>query len=67
MKNENIFRPKNYPGPIALDAIPSKECQEYHRNSSIQINMPNECFIRRPNDGHSPSSQSTESRTTKES
>ncbi len=33
--------PKNY-GPRVLDAIPSKECREYHENSVIQINLSNE-------------------------
>jgi hypothetical protein len=32
-----VYRTKNYPGPIAIDATPSKECDEYHKNSQIQI------------------------------
>lgn len=30
---------KNYPGPIAINHIPSKECDEYHKSSYVQINM----------------------------
>lgn len=34
-----VYKPKNYDRPIALNAIPSKECDEYHKNSFIQINI----------------------------
>ena len=27
---------------IAIDQIPSKECNEYHKNSVIQIHLPND-------------------------
>lgn len=35
--NNNIFvyRPDLYSGPIAIDCKPSKECDEYHKNSVI--------------------------------
>lgn len=33
-----VYRPKNYPGPIAIDMTPSEACREYHRNAEIQIN-----------------------------
>jgi hypothetical protein len=36
-----IYRTENYPGPIAIDCKPSKECDEYHKNSRIQINLGN--------------------------
>lgn len=36
--NSHVYVPEKYPGPIALDATPSKECSEYHKNSCIQIN-----------------------------
>ena len=32
-----VFRPEKYEGPIDIDAIPSKECREYHENSGVQI------------------------------
>ena len=43
---------------IAIDQIPSKECDEYHKNSKIQFNIQNnpflrearECFIRNEDD-----------------
>ncbi len=34
-----VYRPKNYPGPVAIDRKPSKECDEYHKNVKIQINI----------------------------
>ncbi len=34
-----VYRPKNYTSPIALDATPSKECDEYHKNAQIQVNL----------------------------
>ncbi len=37
-----VYIPSNYPGPIAIDAKVSKELDEYHKNSIIQINLPNE-------------------------
>lgn len=39
---EFIYRPENYIGPIALDAKPSSECKQYHKNSRIQINIDKE-------------------------
>lgn len=35
----NVYRPHYYPGPIALDCIPSPECDAFHKNSCIQINL----------------------------
>lgn len=34
-----IYRPDKYDGPTALNATPSEECKEYHKNSYIQINV----------------------------
>lgn len=48
-KNEGpyrfVYRDPNYQGPIAMDAIPSKECVEYHKRGQVQINLPKDfCF-----------------------
>jgi hypothetical protein len=45
-----IYRPKIYPGPIAIDMKPSKELIEYHENSSIQINMEGKTIIKKVKD-----------------
>jgi hypothetical protein len=37
-KREDVFVVKVSNECIAIDAIPSKECREYHENSYIQIN-----------------------------
>ena len=37
-KREDVFVLQGSNECIALDAIPSKECDEYHKNSYIQIN-----------------------------
>ena len=37
-KREDVFVIKGSNECIAIDAIPSKECREYHENSYIQIN-----------------------------
>jgi hypothetical protein len=37
---EFTYLSENYPGPIAIDCKPSKECDEYHKNSKVQINLP---------------------------
>lgn len=37
-----VYVPKNYPGPIAIDATLSKEAEEYLKNGKIQINMSDE-------------------------
>lgn len=42
MGDEIIYRPKNYPGPEALNAIPSKEMIDYHKNAKVQINLSQE-------------------------
>ena len=42
-----VFKTDNYPGPIALDATPSKECREYHENSCIQIDVGNKTIHKR--------------------
>jgi hypothetical protein len=31
------YKPKNYPGPIAIDIKPSEECKEYHENSTVEV------------------------------
>ncbi len=41
-----VYKPDNYPGPIALNATPSKECKEYHENSCIQINIENKTILK---------------------
>jgi hypothetical protein len=51
---EFIYKPDNYPGPIALDATPSKECDEYHKNSKVYVNFSNnitflESFLKKHN------------------
>lgn len=33
---------------IAMDATPSKECDEYHKRSKLQINFQNNSFIDKP-------------------
>ncbi len=38
--NEFVIRPGNYTGPIAIDATPSPEMKEYHKNFKIQVNLP---------------------------
>ena len=37
-KREDVFVIKGSTECIAMDAIPSKECKEYHQNSYLQIN-----------------------------
>lgn len=37
-----IYRPKKYPGPIAINCKPSEACKEYHKNAKIQINISDE-------------------------
>lgn len=39
MSDEFIFKPENYSGPIAIDCKPSKECDEYHKNSKVYITL----------------------------
>ena len=48
-KREDVFvyRPDTYQGPIAINATPSKECKEYHKNSCIQINVNDENILKR--------------------
>ncbi len=36
-----VYRPPMYYGSIAINAIPSVELKNYHRNSKVQINFPN--------------------------
>ena len=36
---EFVNRPEKYEGPIAIDCKPSKKCDDYHKNSVIQINI----------------------------
>lgn len=47
--NENakvfIYRPEKYEGPIAINATPSKEMIEYHKNSCIQVNMNDKTYF----------------------
>lgn len=40
-----IIRPENYPGPMAIDCKPSKECDEYHQNSKVQINIKSDAVL----------------------
>lgn len=40
-----IYRAENYPGPIAIDVKPSKECDEYHKNSKVQINIKSDAVL----------------------
>ncbi len=52
--NEFIYKPDNYPGPVALDAIPSKECDEYQKNSKVCVKFANnitylESFLKKHN------------------
>jgi hypothetical protein len=42
-----IYRHHNYEGPIAQDAIPSKECKEYHENSCIQMDVNGQNILKR--------------------
>jgi hypothetical protein len=44
LMDEFVYRPENYIEPIALDAKPSEECERYHKNSCIQINIDKEYF-----------------------
>ena len=37
--SEFVYIPEKYDGPIDLDCKPSKECDEYHKDSVIQINL----------------------------
>ncbi len=37
---EFVYVPENYPGPIAIHAIPSEKCKEYHKRAQVQINIP---------------------------
>lgn len=37
-----IYRPDKYPGQEVLDGVPSKECDEYHKNAVIQVHLPEE-------------------------
>jgi len=46
-ENSFIYIPEKYPGPIAIDMKPSKECDEYHKNSYIQVNMNNETTLKK--------------------
>lgn len=50
-KNEGpyrfVYRPQNYPGPIAQDAIVSDEMREYHKRSKVQINLPKDFDIKK--------------------
>lgn len=47
--NENsfIYIPEKYDGSIALDAKPSKECEDYHKNSCIQINISDKTILKK--------------------
>ncbi len=40
-----IYRPENYPGPIAIDCKPTKECDEYHKNAKVQINIKSDAVL----------------------
>lgn len=40
-----IYRPENYTGPVAIDCKPSKECDEYHKNSKVQINIKSDAVL----------------------
>lgn len=42
-----IYRPENYPGPIAINATPSKELKEYHENTCIQINIGDQSYVKK--------------------
>lgn len=46
-ENTFIYRPKNYRGPIVLNATPSKELKEYHENSCIQANVNGKSYLKK--------------------
>ena len=43
-KNTFVYRPSRYDGPKAQNAIPSKECKEYHKNSFVQFILSEEMY-----------------------
>jgi hypothetical protein len=45
--NEYVYIPEKYSGPLALNIKPSKECDEYHKNSYIQINIKEKAYIKK--------------------
>ena len=46
---EFVYKPENYPGPIAIDMKVSKELDEYHKNAKIQINIGGKTYIKNLN------------------
>jgi hypothetical protein len=43
-----IYKPEKYEVPIAIDVKPSKELEDYHKNSVIQVNFPDgKCILKR--------------------
>jgi len=44
-ENSFVFKPEKYPGPIAINVIPSPELIEYHKNAKIQINVYGKIYI----------------------
>ena len=53
--NSFFYKTEKYPGPVAIDMKPSKECQEYHQNSVIQINTKNKSLLKRLYEKHEDS------------
>ncbi len=47
MTDIHIFKSENYPGPMAIDVKPSKECREYHENSCIQVNIDGKSYVKK--------------------
>lgn len=46
-REDKFFVIKGSKESIALDATPSEECKEYHRNSCIQINHDDKTYLMR--------------------
>lgn len=42
-----VYRPEVYSGPVAIDCKPSKELDEYHKSSLIQVNLENKSYLMR--------------------
>lgn len=46
-ENEFLYIPEKYDCTKVIDVKPSKELQEYHKNSCVQINVGEKTYIRK--------------------
>lgn len=46
-----VYIPPSYPGPVALDSVPSEELRDYHKNSCIQFNIGTHSFLKKIDEG----------------